>query len=357
MPSSTSSGPSSPEALRSLASVRAPSGATRARTVPDRSPAATGPASSTPRRSISAAITQPAASSALRAMRRASPPSQQTHAATFAACPPGTSAIAAGTSSSGAGGASSRTTTSSSRSPSVTTSTPRSWHTRRVESPAAAAGRALVVSGGPAPDAAEVGPLPEGAFVIAADSGLEHAGALGLSVDVLVGDLDSASPEAVRAAEGAGVRVERHPVAKDATDLELALDYALASAATRVTVISGGGGERLDHHLAELVLLAAARFAPLRLDARIGTARAVAVHAGDDVSLTGRPGAVLSLLALGGPATGLTTTGVRWPLTADTLEPGSTRGVSNEILSSPVRIRLERGSLLAVGTHPLERDQ
>jgi thiamine pyrophosphokinase len=65
---------------------------------------------------------------------------------------------------------------------------------------------------------------------------------------------------------------------------------------------------------------------------------------------------VLSLLALGGPATGLTTTGVRWPLTADTLEPGSTRGVSNEILSSPVRIRLEGGSLLAVGTHPLERD-
>ena len=182
------------------------------------------------------------------------------------------------------------------------------------------------MSGGPAPDAAEVGPLPAGAFVIAADSGLEHAAALGLSVDVLVGDLDSASPQAVSAAEAAGVRVERHPVAKDATDLELALEYALAAGATRVTVISGGGGERLDHHLAELVLLAAARFAPLRLDARIGTARAVAIHAGDDVSLTGRPGAVLSLIALGGPATGLTTTGVRWPLTADTLEPGSTRG-------------------------------
>jgi thiamine pyrophosphokinase len=226
-----------------------------------------------------------------------------------------------------------------------------------VESPAAAAGRALVVSGGPAPDTADVGPLPAGAFVIAADSGVEHAAALGLSVDVLVGDLDSASPQAVSAAEAAGVRVERHPVAKDATDLELALDYALAAGATRVTVISGGGGERLDHHLAELVLLAAARFAPLRLDARIGTARAVAIHAGDDVSLTGEPGAVLSLLALGGPATGLTTTGVRWPLTGDTLEPGSTRGVSNEIVSSPVRVQLAGGSLLAVGTHPLERDQ
>jgi thiamine pyrophosphokinase len=200
-----------------------------------------------------------------------------------------------------------------------------------------------------------VGSLPQGAFVIAADSGLEHAAALGLAVDVLVGDLDSASPEAVATAEGAGIRIERHPAAKDATDLELALEYALAAGATRVTVVSGGGGERLDHHLAELVLLAAERFAPLHLDARIGGARAVAIHAGDDVSLTGEPGAVLTLIALGGPATGLTVTGVRWPLTRDALEPGSTRGVSNEIVSSPVRIQLEGGNLLAVGTPPLEQ--
>jgi thiamine pyrophosphokinase len=212
------------------------------------------------------------------------------------------------------------------------------------------------VSGGPAPNAADVGSLPLEAFVIAADSGVEHAAALGLNVDVLVGDLDSASPESVRAAEAAGVRIERHPAAKDATDLELALDYALAAGATRVTVVSGGGGERLDHHLAELVLLASQRFAPLRIDARIGNARAVAIHAGDDVSLSGAPGAALTLLALGGPARGVTTTGVRWPLTAETLEPGSTRGVSNEIVSSPVRVQLAGGSLLALGTHPLERD-
>jgi thiamine pyrophosphokinase len=160
----------------------------------------------------------------------------------------------------------------------------------------------------------------------------------------------------VSAAEAAGVRIERHPAAKDATDLELALDYALAAGATRVTVVSGGGGERLDHHLAELVLLASPRFAPLHLDARIGTARAVAIHAGEEVSLTGAPGAVLTLLALGGPARGVTATGVRWPLAADTLQPGSTRGVSNEIVSSPVVVQLGGGSLLAVGTHPLERD-
>lgn len=192
--------------------------------------------------------------------------------------------------------------------------------------------------------------------MIAADSGLDHAAALGLTVDVLVGDLDSASGPAVRAAEAAGVRIERHPIDKEATDLELALDYALAIGATRVTVVSGGGGARLDHHLAELALLASARYAPLHLDARIGTARVVPIHAGESASLVGVPGAVLTLLALGGSATGITTTGLRWPLRSETLPPGSTRGVSNVIVEGPVRVELTGGILLAVGAHPLERE-
>jgi len=216
-------------------------------------------------------------------------------------------------------------------------------------------GRVLVVSGGLAPDAAEVGPLPSGAFVIAADSGLEHAAVLGLRVDVLVGDLDSAAEAAVRAAEAGGVRIERHPVDKEATDLELALEHALELGATRVTVVSGGGGDRLDHHLAELVLLASARFAPLHIDARIGPARAIAIHADEAVDLAGEAGAMLTLIALGGPATGVTTAGLRWPLRGETLHPGSTRGVSNEIGSGPVRVEISGGSLLAVGSRPLER--
>jgi thiamine pyrophosphokinase len=225
-----------------------------------------------------------------------------------------------------------------------------------VESPQAI-GRAVVVSGGLAPDAAEVGPLPADAFVIAADSGLDHAAALGVRVDVLVGDLDSASAPAVRAAEAAGIRIERHPVDKEATDLELALDFALAQGANRVTVVSGGGGRRLDHHLAELVLLASARYAPLRIDARIGPARVVPIHAGEGVSLVGAPGAVLTLLALGGPAAGITTTGLRWPLRAETLQPGSTRGVSNEIVFGPVCVELASGILLAVGSKTISRGE
>ena len=98
--------------------------------------------------------------------------------------------------------------------------------------------------------------VPEGAIVIAADGGLDRARALGLEVAVAIGDFDSSAPEVVTAAEERGARIVRHPTAKDATDLELALDEALALGAKRVLVIASDGG-RLDHLLGVLLLLGA----------------------------------------------------------------------------------------------------
>ena len=78
----------------------------------------------------------------------------------------------------------------------------------------------VVVASGEGPELT----LPDAKSVVAADGGLLRARGLGLTVDVVVGDLDSVTPEALAAAEAAGARVVRHPQAKDATDLELALD-------------------------------------------------------------------------------------------------------------------------------------
>src|SRR4051794_39851414 len=99
---------------------------------------------------------------------------------------------------------------------------------------------ALVVAGGPGP-VVVTEPLPADAFVVAADSGLERAVALGLSVDVVVGDFDSVSETMLQAAADRGVRVERHPREKDATDLELALSVACDAGADRILVLAGDG--------------------------------------------------------------------------------------------------------------------
>jgi thiamine pyrophosphokinase len=207
----------------------------------------------------------------------------------------------------------------------------------------------VVVAGGPAPSVDAALGVPLDASVVAADGGLEHAASLGLRVDVAVGDFDSASADALAAAEAAGARIERHPAAKDATDLELALETALSLSPDRVLVLAGDGG-RLDHLLAALLLLGSPRWSSVELDAEIGSARAHVIHG--ERTLTGRPGELLSLLALHGPAEGVRTEGLEYPLRGDTLQPGSTRGVSNLFVATEARISLERGVLVAVRPDP-----
>ena len=63
----------------------------------------------------------------------------------------------------------------------------------------------VVVIGGSPPHPGVVERLDRDRFVIAADSGLDHARALGLAVDLVVGDFDSVTPDALAAAEAAGV--------------------------------------------------------------------------------------------------------------------------------------------------------
>src|SRR5438128_1284712 len=115
---------------------------------------------------------------------------------------------------------------------------------------------AIVVAGGDAVDVdAARRWLPPTGLVVAADSGALEAARLGLHVDVVVGDFDSLPPAALAAAVARGATVERHRPDKDKTDLELALDVALARGADRVVVVAGAGG-RLDHAIANVVLLA-----------------------------------------------------------------------------------------------------
>lgn len=202
----------------------------------------------------------------------------------------------------------------------------------------------IVVSGGGPPGGRVPVPLPDGP-VLAADGGVDRALALGLTVDMAIGDFDSASGEGLAAAEAAGARLRRHPPDKDATDLELALDAALELAPRRVVVVGHDGG-RLDHLLAGLLVLGRPRYADLVIDAYVGSAR-VHVCRGTR-SLDGEVGELVSLLALHGTAEAVTTEGLRYPLDDETLEPGSSRGVSNELVAPQARIVVGRGVLLAI---------
>ena len=203
----------------------------------------------------------------------------------------------------------------------------------------------IVVAGGDAVDPADVADLPRDVPVVAADSGIDHALALGFVVTHAVGDFDSVSPEGLAAVEAAGAVVERHPAAKDRTDLDLALDRAVALGADRIVVVGGHGG-RIDHFLANALLLTADRWAGVAVEARFGPARLHVVRT--EVVVSGRPGDVVTLLAVAGPARGVSTTGLRWGLADAVVEPASSLGVSNELVGTTARVTLRSGTLLVV---------
>ena len=193
----------------------------------------------------------------------------------------------------------------------------------------------VVLAGGPDGPAGVA--LPPGATVIAADSGAELVG----PVDLLVGDMDSISAERL-----AGItQVERHATEKDATDLELALTAALQLEPERILVLGSAGG-RLDHLLGSLLILAADAYAGVQVDAQIGAAAVHVVRS--ERTLRGEPGDLISLFAVHGPAGGVITEGLVYPLRSETLELGSSRGLSNIFAAPEAWIGLERGVLLAV---------
>ena len=204
---------------------------------------------------------------------------------------------------------------------------------------------ALVFAGGDPLDARWRAHLPRGAWVVAADSGLEHVRALGLHADLVVGDFDSVTPATLAAAEADGTLVERHPADKDATDLELALDEARALDARRVLVVASASG-RLDHLLGSLLLLGSKRYSGLELDAFVGDALVHVIR--DERTLAGTPGELLTLLPVGGPATGVETAGLEYPLARETLEPGTSRGVSNVFAAETATVSVEEGTLFAI---------
>jgi len=209
---------------------------------------------------------------------------------------------------------------------------------------------ALVFAGGDPVGGDVAARLPDGdAMVVAADSGVEHALALGRRVDLVIGDFDSADPAAVDAARTEGAEVRRYPAEKDQSDLELALRAARERGVRRVIVVGGSGG-RLDHLLANVLLLASPTFADLEVEALVGDARVVVIH--DHARLSGTPGDLCSLLAVGGPAHRVTTTGLRYRLDGEDLQPGSTRGLSNELAEPVATVSLEHGTVLAVLPDP-----
>lgn len=186
--------------------------------------------------------------------------------------------------------------------------------------------------------------------LIGVDGGCRHLREMGLLPHVAIGDMDSIPPDLLDAYRRNGIAIDLHPSRKDATDLELALQWAFDAQASRITLIGTTGG-RLDHTLANLFLLTRCLERGIQACTMDATQD---IHLTDSsLNLCGKTGDTLSLLPVTAKVQGVTLEGLEYPLHEATLDFGTTWGMSNVFAGSHARVRLRTGRLLVFHLHNL----
>lgn len=173
--------------------------------------------------------------------------------------------------------------------------------------------------------------------VVAVDGGLVHCHGLGITPELIVGDLDSIPQDLLKIYSH--VRTLSFPVEKDETDLELALELVFQEEIQRVYVYGALGG-RLDHLLGNVILLT-------RYPGRVflETENELAFVVNKTVELSCKEGQTVSLIPLNGVVEGISTTGLKWELDKASLNKYFI-GISNRCISNKFIVTVEKGDLL-----------
>lgn len=181
--------------------------------------------------------------------------------------------------------------------------------------------------------------IENGAFVIAADAGIEKLNEAGIAPDLIIGDFDSLGTRP----SGENVRV--FPVEKDDTDTLLALKEAISLGYDTV-IISGGLGGELDHTMANLQTLLYACDNGINAFLTDGVTTATVVS--DVIAFGSESSGRCSVFAFGGEAKGVSISGLKYEASGVTISPSFPLGVSNHFIGKESRISVESGRLLII---------
>ena len=189
-------------------------------------------------------------------------------------------------------------------------------------------------------------------LIIAADSGAATALQYGYVPAIVVGDFDSLDTDLLQQLSEKGSQVRQAAVEKNETDTELAIQAAIEQGATSITLLGALGGERFDHTMANILLLADIETVPAKIVD--GPSTCWLLRGPGSSFINGQKGDLLSLLPLTGDATGVRTKGLYYPLHGETLRFGKPRGVSNVLTQEHAEVSLVGGMLLVVHTDTSE---
>lgn len=173
--------------------------------------------------------------------------------------------------------------------------------------------------------------------IIAVDGGADHCKEMGITPDLIIGDLDSIEQATLTFFKETPLK--KFPEEKDSTDLELALAEIDWSEIEQVTVFAALEN-RADHALTNLIILS-------RYPGKVvfETEEDCCFAIDQSVQLQTSPGQRISLIPLNGDAVGVTTSGLKWELENQTLGKNYI-SISNEANGTRVDISLAKGDLL-----------
>lgn len=208
----------------------------------------------------------------------------------------------------------------------------------------------LIVSGGHAADDFVMDVIKQGGFevVIAADSGMDFLYRTGIMPDLIVGDFDSAGSEALdyfRQFEQIDMCVLNPQ--KDDTDTEFAIREAIRRGADDITIV-GGTGTRIDHVLGNICLLGIGLEERVEINLLDEHNRIRMIDRSLELRREEQYGKYISLVPFSNKVTGVTLTGLKYPLTDYTMGGYNSLGISNEIVDEVATISLTSGQLLVI---------
>ena len=179
-------------------------------------------------------------------------------------------------------------------------------------------------------------------LIIAADGGYLNAVALGVTPDLLLGDLDSLEGTEIPKT----VETLQVPTEKDFTDTQLAADTAVKKGASEIIIIGGLDG-RLDHTLSNLAILE--ELYPKRIHAHIANGQNRVRYINSTSTLIPKSGyRYLSLLCLSEKVKGVSVEGCKYPLKNAKLKKSYQYAVSNEIEGNCALVEVKKGGLYII---------
>ena len=184
-------------------------------------------------------------------------------------------------------------------------------------------------------------------LVIAADSGLHTAQKLNMRVDFVVGDFDSVDASALARATSAHTQAIRHSADKDFTDLESALLLAVDKNSQHIIIVTAGGG-RLDHQFGFVAAMFNPKLCNCKVEALWQNNRLFALQGPATCDFATQVGDTVALQSFSNKSEKISTSGLQWKLTNESLNNFETRGVSNIATNEHVSVSVELGQLLVI---------